>query len=622
MLRISLLKVSTNVSVAIELAMPSQVFVIIVIVYGSLLNLLAKPWSSTESLLERRRNDLIAIILWLVLFAIAVVAIWLGIESRNGHNALDLQDWTALVLPFALSAPYLLELSATLIRQLEMWQWMRRACIQALPVAWMYRTMTVGEPDSDGTWLCSYNWAPWNENSNKACSFWQSTSRSATLYNLFRRWLDVLISAFRHTVRRVRNAVEKRALNDLAQNLLLVALVGVLSVCTSVALFLSLIECIIMLFFDYMWWRHCTSQRIIVARYGTVHFGREEMQIILELSNEVRACLRRVADVDVSNVHNRIMGAVMSTAAVLENAFRQAYLCTPVYEVSISNRRILRDRYAEVGCDLDRLIKQVRVLLERKHTAGLMSITSSSGTIEASLHNNIESILSVCVFFEPTMLYTVASRVAQHEQAIEARVASTLGETTTRERVVYIDARNAMFWLLWTIVTRDWREGSEFWSIGLQDTGVEHFFSSAGKNHGSTGVSSEDLENGCSPRYGVEWIDALYVTATFLSRCRYCTRFGIGRVSEKGLFKEVRALTRTDRQKKYALLVYYDVSSALESVRRMTLSEWVAREYDLTVKQVAPNRGCDATSDGRFVFSWADDTGKRNESSCGVLLEK
>lgn len=585
----------------------SQVLIIIVIAYGSLLNLLAKPWSSTDSLLERRRNDLVAVVLWTVLTIVAVFTVREGIVAQHREHAFDLQDWTALVLPFALAAPYLLELCATLIRQLEMWRWMRRATIQALPIAWMYRTMTVGERDSDADWLRGQSWAPWSHTTPQRTSFWNSTTRDATLHRLFRRWLEVLLSALRHSTRSAQTAAQRGRTRRCVEHALLVVLISLLVACTSVALAISILEWGLMLLFDFAWWQRCVHRHVIVARYDTVHFGRTEMQVVLDLSSEVLTALSPTPGANLNSVHNRIMGAVMTTAAVLENAFRRAYLCTPVYSVPISNRKVLRDRYAEVGCDLDRLIKQVRVLLEGKHTAGLISIASTGGTIEASLHDNIECILSVCMFYQPSQLYAITARIAQHENAVEQRLSKTLGETTTRERVVYIDARNAVLWLLWTVVTRDWIQRGDVWQGDLHDR----------ENNATASVDdSADTDDEDCKRYGERWVEALYVTATFLSRCRYCARFGMGAKSEAGLYAEVRALTRTSLQRDYAVRVFHDLNDALLKARGMDLVQWVSREYGLEIGIVGTHE-----NGATMNVEWSDDTGTRHQSECGVILD-
>eukprot|EP00171_Calliarthron_tuberculosum_P016360 IDg16360t1 len=276
-------------------------------------------------------------------------------------------------------------------------------------------------------WLRNKHWAPWDraslgKDASNDSSFWNCTSRHASLFSLYRRWLSVLVSALRYSSQRAAAAARMRAPLRVALSMVVSVNVLALTVLTATMLGVSLVEVGLLMAFDYAWWRQRALRSAIIARYDTVHFGREELQLMFEYSEQIRSSLRAIDGVDACALHNRVMGAVVTTAAVLENAFRRAYLVTPVYEVAMSNRRALRDRYAYVGCDLDMLIKQVRLILEHKHTSGLMSIASTSGTIEASLHNNIESILSVAIFFEPLVLYNVTSRVAALEAAVERRL--------------------------------------------------------------------------------------------------------------------------------------------------------------------------------------------------------
>lgn len=62
---------------------------------------------------------------------------------------------------------------------------------------------------------------------------------------------------------------------------------------------------------------------------------------------------------------HKFMSAILTTESVFENSFRKAYLVTPVYKYIISNRKVLRERYSAVGCELDWIIRQVRALLEK-----------------------------------------------------------------------------------------------------------------------------------------------------------------------------------------------------------------------------------------------------------------
>lgn len=579
----------------------SQLLIVIVVVFGSILNLLAKPWSSTESMLERRRNDIIAILLWLILLVIAIQTIRSGISTASTDDAFDLQDWTALILPFALAAPYLLELVATLVRQLETWRWMRRASIHALPIAWLYRTMTVGEPDPDGLWIRNRHWAPTPlpfPDANiihASSSFWISTTRDASIFSLFRTWLTVLLSATRYTFHRIKEKFQSRlffqCLNVGATLLITVLLTTLMSVLFA----LSTAEIALLLSFDYLWWMRCNARGIIIARYDTVHFGRQEMQHVFENSLLIKRSLHVPEGIDRDGVHNRIMGAVTTTTAVLENAFRHAYLVVPVYECSISNRKALRENYAFVGCDLDRLIKQVRVLLEMRHTSGLLSITSSSGTIEASLHNNIESILSIAIFFSSGVLYNITAHIARIEHIIEERISqdrSLPAEAITRERVVYIDARNAMFWLLWIVVTKEWTDPASFWATVPRDK-----------------LDGDEMSR-ILDEFPDSRIEGLYVIATFLSRCRYCDRYGFQQ--EEVFYSEVRRLGRM-HGKEAIEREFRGLSDALQASRSLSLLDWVAREYRIEWAET------DRSAEG-LRCTWENDTGTVLEAQCNIVL--
>lgn len=581
----------------------SQVLIVIVIVYGSVLNLLAKPWSSTESMLERRRNDIIAILLWINLFIIAIQTVRFGVSTASTQNAFDLQDWTALILPFALAAPYLLELVATLVRQLEMWRWMRRASIHALPIAWLYRTMTVGEPDHDGTWIRKRSWAPNHRHlpdyniMDQSSSFWISTTRKASIYHLFQTWLTVLISATRYSCHRIKENVHNRMFFQCLTVSVTLLITVILTILMSILFALSFFEIALLLSFDIFWWTRCNAQGIILARYETVHFGRQEMQHIFENSLDIKLSLRVHEDLDRDNVHNRIMGAVITTTAVLENAFRRAYLVVPVYEFSMSNRKALRENYAFVGCDLDRLIKQVRVLLEMRHTSGLLSITSSSGTIEASLHNNIESILSIAMFFSSAVLYHITARIADIECIIEERIShdhSLSAESITRERVVYIDARNAMFWLLWIVVTEEWNDPAAFWAMTPCDT-----------------MNAEEVRK-VRAQFPDTRTEALYVIATFLSRCRYCDRYGFQ--NEELFYQEVRELGRLHGQEVIEQ-VFEGLSDALQASRSLSLLDWVAREYKVEWAGDTQRSGGEG-----LRCKWENDSGAFVEAKCNIVL--
>ena len=380
-----------------------------------------------------------------------------------------------------------------------------------------------------------------------------------------------------------------------AQTTVALIFVVLLTAFTAVLFLLSFSEISLLLTFDYLWWVHCRAKGILVARYDTVHFGRQEMQSIFEHSLEIKDSLIVFEGLSLNAVHNRIMAAVITTTAVLENSFRRAYLAVPVYEFPISNRKALREKYSYVGCNLDRLIKQVRILLEMRHTSGLLSITSSTGTIEASLHNNIESILSVAIYFKSAVLYNIVSRIAHFESLIEERIASNpnlTGEAITRERVVYIDARNAMFWILWILVTKEWHDPHAFWAAKTVDK-----------------LDEEEAEK-VRLEFPDSKTDVLYVIATFLSRCRYCDRYGFQ--NEQEFYPEVRAIGIAHG--KDSIEQEFDTLSAcLEKHRSLTLLDWAAREYKIS--WVNSDR-----SNGPLRCTWEDDAGAAMQAQCQIVL--
>lgn len=361
----------------------------------------------------------------------------------------------------------------------------------------------------------------------------------------------------------------------------------------------SLLEVALLLAFDGWWWQDCKSRGFIVARYDTVHFGREEMQAIFENSLVIRRALKcDEVDLNVELVHNRIMGAVICTTGVLENAFRCAYLATPVYTCCMSNRKALRDKYDYVGCNLDTLIKQIRVLLEKRNTTGLLSLTTSGGTAEAALHNNIESILSIAVYYESGILYNVAARIASMESKIEKRLAGPMRpnpETVTRERVCYIDARNAMFWLLWVRVVKEWVDARSVWHRAPVDK-----FDDA---------TATELRQS----FPEQKVDVTYIIAFFLSRCRYCSRYGIGARSERDCYVEVAELVQ--RYGRHAIDVEFSaLSRTLEEHRGLSLLEWTEKEYGLKWATTAD------AANGSMECKWDDENGRKVVATCNVAF--
>lgn len=576
----------------------SQVFIIIVVAWGSLLNVMAHPWSATDSLLERRRNDWIAITLWLMLGGVTITAIDSGITNRNGPGAFNLQDWTALILPWVVAGPYLIELVAVLVRQIEMWRWMQRSCAAALPLAWMYRTMTVGEIDDDGEWLRRSSWSPCEHHatniSASTCTIWDAISHDATFNHLLSGWKLVLLSALKYAwIRSLKNMQSRKYFRAFHHSLVTCAVAVVLSLCIMLQ-YLSLLEKLIFVAFDYGWWKRCIRKGRIISRYKTVHFGRLELQAMFEQSHEIRKKLRVGDNLNLIVVHDRIMSSVITTTAVLENAFRRSYLVVPVYAHAMSNRKALRNHYQYVNCELDVLIKNIRILLEMRHTTGLLSITSSTGTVEAALHNNIESILSVSLYYPPVVLYNVATRIAQIEHDIECRLRddsacnSITAENVTRERCVYIDARNAVFWLLWVMVVRDWTDPAALWETEEKRK-----------------LSGDDIAV-FEAQFPVRRTEVIYVIAYFLSRARYCKRYGF---DEKCLFVEVKTIV--DRHGTKAICEEFnDLSKALQRHRDLTLLEWTEREYNITWHALDMERGL-------LECEWrSDDDGSFHRASC------
>lgn len=227
------------------------------------------------------------------------------------------------------------------------------------------------------------------------------------------------------------------------------------------------------------------------------------------------------------------------------------------------------------------------MLLEQKHTAGLLSVTAGIGTVEASLHDRIEHVLSVSMFFPTRTLYAIASQIAVFENGIEERLEANCarleGEDMVRERVVYIDARSAFFYLLWILVVRDWTQAEKDKDGGLGLKYVE--------------VSERDVE-------------LYYIIATFLSRCRYCQRYGFD--SEAKYYAVVRALCV-----KHGLDAvrseFERLSNDLLATRAFSLLGWASQEYSL---QFEPAEYDHKPS----LCSWTDESGQRRQALCDVAL--
>lgn len=303
-----------------------------------------------------------------MLLVLAGLTSWRAASLPGGDGNFDLQDWTAIILPLALAAPYIMETVTTLVRQVEMIRWIHCSCVQALPLAWMYRTNTVGDHDDDGRWLRDREWASWEagtgvggfarQASTRSGSFWRCTSRHATLHHVFSKWRSVLVSATRHKWIAVWTGVTSGDFYILSE-VPLSLLLSMASAFAYLLLALSGIERLGLLSYDFVWWLRRGWRGEVVARYDTMHFGRAEMQTIFDQSRYVRKSLRASTTdgAEATALIDRVMSSLLTTTSVFENAFRKAYLVTPIYSVSLSNRKVLRRQYSAIGLDLDRLIK-------------------------------------------------------------------------------------------------------------------------------------------------------------------------------------------------------------------------------------------------------------------------
>lgn len=572
----------------------SQVFVAVVIVYGSILNLISMPWSSTLSVLERRRNSTVTLFLLFAFFCIVLTTVVLGLRGIgtkddtgiNFEEKYEIQDWVTILLPLLLASTFIMETVTTLVRQIEMIQWVRRTLAHTLPISWMFRTMTIKEDDSDGEWLRSKRWAPWeyeahDENLLTSKYFFECTSRDSSLFMLFRRWLKVIKSAVKHIWTELRSgskpvghvvgSEQEGQSRSMGRSFLFYFINGfylliLLAMCVGnyIVLVASSPEYALLIMFDYIWWISYYIEPIIITRYDAMYLGREEMQEIFETTKTVERGISQTELENTERVLNRVMSAVLTTASVYENAFRKAYLVTPVYKRSISNRAAMRTKYEEIGCDPDRLILRVRAILEKRHSSGLLSITdSTTSTIEATLHDNIEAVLTVTLFFPTGTLYRIAARIADIEYEIEGRIngSSYTEEMRLREQAVYIDARNSMFWLLWILATDRWRTQSDC---------IEN------STDGETDQREYERNNTIIPD---EEVEVLYIIATFLSRCRNCNFYGFS--GEKDHYLEVQRLSKTHR---FADITakFEEISIILKSHRNFTLFDWLEEEYKMS----------------------------------------
>lgn len=556
----------------------TQVFVAIIIVYGSIFNLVSMPWLSTLSVLERRRNSIATIFLVAVFIAIVTTTVLVGLQGLSLENQYEIQDWVTILLPLLLASTFIMETVSTLVRQIEMMEWIRRALAHTVPISWMFRTMTVKDKDMDGQWLRSKKWAPWeyprhNESIYNSEYFWKCTSRESSLFSLFQKWFKVIKSAIKH----IWSEFHSRNSNDsnlsrnpkktayfyIVKTVYLTILVGMF-IASSILIALSSLEVLLLTIFDYIWWLSFAFKPIIITRYDAMHLGREEMQEVFETTKTLTEQISIKNSPNAGRVLNRVMTSVLTTASVYENAFRKAYLVTPVYKLSISNRRVMRTKYEEIGCDPDILIRRVRAILEKRHSAGLLSITdSTTSTIEATLHDNIEAVLTVSLFFPTGTLYRIASTIADIEWQIEGRINSSAEykpEMRLREQVVYIDSRNAMFWLLWVLVTEKWEKKKDCIENSID---------------GETDETEYEENEKIVPD---DEVALLYIIATFLSRCRYVKRFGFN--EEEKHYHEVRSLSITHGIRKISRK-FDDLSKTLLKYRQFTIFEWLTVEYGI-----------------------------------------
>lgn len=180
---------------------------------------------------------------------------------------------------------------------------------------------------------------------------------------------------------------------------------------------------------------------------------------------------------------------------------------------------------------------------------------------------------------------------------IEAQVEERLcndgnakAEDIVRERVVYIDARNAMFCLLWILVVRNWKGPMTKWE-NVEMTQNE-------ERAEYVNLLEEDIE-------------VYYVIATFLSRCRYCHRYGFE--SEMQFYTEVRQLcSKVGEDKVYN--EFERLSEDLYKCRKFSLLEWTAQEYQLEWNPGQFKRN------SAMVCKWNDDSGQRQEAVCDIML--
>ena len=186
--------------------------------------------------------------------------------------------------------------------------------------------------------------------------------------------------------------------------------------------------------------------------------------------------------------------------------------------------------------------------------------------------------------------------MAAIESKIEARIASNdiSPETRLRERVTYIDTRNAVFWLLWVYIVRDWDDPRSVWMYAPTDKMTRE---------GSERIYREFPERR---------IQIAYIIATFLARCRYASRFGIGDGMENACFIEVKEIA-AKIPKSEVHSEFDGISKTLQHYRGFTLLEWTEMEYGIKwdTKDLPA---------GPLSCRWKDDAGGEIRSTCEIAI--
>lgn len=432
-----------------------QGWLVVAVAWGSILNLLMKSWEEALSVAERRRNDLVALAGWAMLVILTVAAFTTGIEDPEW----SIEELSALALPWLVGGPALIDLIAALLRQLEMWRWLHRGSIEVMAAAWMMRTRTTREYDADMHWFARREW----DRSRGLFAALKATTRRSTFYTKMSGWFFVLKSALSYHVGKLRK------LEDPISSILVVFLCGfMLLPLQTIVLALSSIEQALMLACDFSGLFFRKKKMLPIINYQALYFGRREMATLFLVSQEVKKRLAKAATTEPirnartrpdgtrctsDEIHDRWMGPMVVAAGVYENSFRNAYLVTPVYGVHYGKRVAIRGALSRIGIDVDEGVKDVRRLLEVRHTAGLLSMTLS----EAQLHDNIQSALLVSAYYPTRVLHELATELAKAERA-SWHQAETIGaaELATAIEVTGIDTRHMTWVLLWYVA---WANG-------------------------------------------------------------------------------------------------------------------------------------------------------------------